>query len=79
MTPMTILVDEAPRCVVRPTDAKALNRFLRNARPYLLRAAPEGKLSFRAADAQEAARWRDAFELHRAAGCDEEEFFGVPL
>ena len=30
MVPTTILIDEAPRCVVRPNDTKDLNRFLRN-------------------------------------------------
>lgn len=77
--PMTILVDEVPRCVVRPTDTKALNRFIRNARLYLLAGLSEGKVSFRAADARETARWRDGFDLHNIAGGAEEEFFGVPL
>ena len=27
MLPTTILVDDTPRCVVRPNDTKALNRF----------------------------------------------------
>ena len=30
MVPMTILVDDAPKCVVRPNDMKGLQRFLRN-------------------------------------------------
>ena len=30
MLPQTILVDEVPRCVVRPTDKKDLDRFIRN-------------------------------------------------
>ena len=30
MLPTTILIDQVPRCVVRPTDAKALQRFIRN-------------------------------------------------
>lgn len=79
MMPTTILVDETPRCVVRPTDTKALNRFMRNARSYLLAGVADGKVTTRAADAREAARWQDAFSLHNAAGCAEEEFFGVPL
>lgn len=79
MMPMTVLVDEAPRCVVRPTDMKALNRFVRNAKTYLLRELPDGKITFRAADDQETVKWWDAFNLHNAAGCAEEEFFGVPL
>jgi hypothetical protein len=36
MLPMTILVDEVPRCVVRPTDKKDLDRFIRNAKKFLL-------------------------------------------
>jgi len=30
MLPTTILIDETPRCVVRPTDMKDLTRFIRN-------------------------------------------------
>jgi hypothetical protein len=36
MLPTTILVDEAPRCVVRPNDVKDLNRFIRNGKTFLL-------------------------------------------
>jgi hypothetical protein len=36
MLPTTILIDDAPRCVVRPTDAKDLNRFIRIGRSFLL-------------------------------------------
>jgi len=79
MLPTTILIDETPRCIVRPTDRKALNRFLRNGKPYLLAQHPEGAISHREATEGELARWQDAFALHRAGGADEEEFFGVPL
>lgn len=79
MLPTTILVDNAPRCVVRPTDMKALNRFLRNARPYLLAGNEVGTITHRGADEGETATWRDAFALHRAWGGDEDAFFGVPL
>lgn len=79
MLPTTILIDENPRCVVRPTDRKALNRFLRNGKVYLLADSPDGMISHRAATEPELARWNDAFALHRAGGGDEEEFFGVPL
>ncbi len=79
MMPITILVDEAPRCVVRPNDAKALNRFLRNARRFLLGDKADGAISHRPAEAGELARWRDALALHEACGGSEDEYFGVPL
>jgi hypothetical protein len=79
MLPTTILVDEAPRCVVRPTDHKALNRFIKNGKSYLLAEKPEGKITHRNADEIETTKWHSAFALHRAWGGDEEAFFGVPL
>jgi hypothetical protein len=79
MTPMTILIDDVPRCVVRPTDQKALNRFLRNGRAYLLAGRPDGTVSHREADAAELDKWRDALALHKTCGGDDEEFSGVPL
>ncbi|MDY6956880.1 MAG: hypothetical protein SVO96_08420 [Pseudomonadota bacterium] len=79
MLPTTILVDESPRCVVRPNDTKALNRFIRNGRPFLLGDNTGGAISHRLADAPELARWRDALALHEACGGSEDEFFGVPL
>jgi hypothetical protein len=79
MPPTTILVDERPRCVVRPTDAKDLNRFLRNARAYLLAAAPEGRITHRPAEPEEIGRWREGLALHRAWGGAEDDFFGLPL
>lgn len=79
MLPTTILIDETPRCIVRPTDRKALNRFLRNGKPYLLAEKADGTVSHREATETEMARWQDAFALHRAGGGEEEEFFGVPL
>jgi len=79
MLPTTILVDEMPRCVVRPNDAKDLNRFLRNAKPYLLAENPDGKIAHRNADEIELSKWRNALALHRAWGGNDEEFFGIPL
>jgi hypothetical protein len=79
MPPTTIMINERPRCVVRPTDNKALLRFLKNGRAYLLAENPEGKITHRNADEAEAAKWRSAFDLHKAWGGDEEAFFGVPL
>lgn len=79
MMPTTILIDEAPRCVVRPVDTKDLQRFLRNAKAYLLAERPEGKITHRSADEAELARWRNALALHKAWGGADEEFFGVPL
>ncbi len=79
MLPTTVLVDEAPRCVVRPNDAKALNRFIRNGQPFLLAGRLDGAISHRPADAAETAKWRDALALHEACGGAEDEYFGVPL
>jgi hypothetical protein len=79
MLPTTILIDEAPRCVVRPTDIKDLNRFIRNGKTYLLADNPSGKITHRNADEAELARWRNALALHKAWGGADEDFFGVPL
>ncbi|MFG1400105.1 hypothetical protein [Roseixanthobacter pseudopolyaromaticivorans] len=79
MMPTTILIDEAPRCVVRPVDTKDLQRFLRNGKVYLLAERPDGKITHRSADEAELARWRNALALHKAWGGADEEFFGVPL
>jgi len=79
MLPTTILIDERPRCVVRPTDTKDLNRFLRNGKTFLLGEKAMGKITHRTATEAEQFRWREAFALHRAWGGDEEAFFGVPL
>jgi hypothetical protein len=79
MLPTTILIDEAPRCVVRPTDTKALNRFIRNGKSYLLAEKPDGKISHRNANEAESMKWQNALALHRAWGGDDEEFFGTPL
>lgn len=79
MLPTTILVDEAPRCVVRPTDAKALGRLIRNGKAFLLGGSADGAISHRPADAGELAKWRAALALHEACGGSEEEYFGVPL
>jgi hypothetical protein len=79
MLPTTILIDEAPRCVVRPNDTKALKRFLRNAKDYLLAERPEGKITHRDATADESQKYRDGLALHKACGGNDEEFFGTPL
>ncbi|MEP9356687.1 hypothetical protein ABLE93_24430 [Xanthobacter sp. KR7-65] len=79
MLPTTILIDEAPRCVVRPNDTKALTRFLRNAKAYLLAENPDGKITHRNASEDEVARWRNGLALHQAWGGSDEDFFGIPL
>ncbi len=79
MPPTTILIDDAPCFVVRPTDQKALARFLRNRRAFLLAEAPEARLGHRPADEAEVARWRAGLALHLAWGGEEENFFGLPL
>jgi hypothetical protein len=79
MLPTTILIDEVPRCVVRPTDTKDLNRFIRNGKTYLLAENADGKITHRNADDAEVVRWRDALALHKAWGGAEEDFFGTPL
>ena len=79
MLPTTILIDEAPRCVVRPTDSKDLSRFIRSGRSYLLAERPDGRISYRSASESESARWQSALALHMAWGGADEEFFGTPL
>lgn len=79
MLPTTILIDETPRCVVRPNDTKDLNRFIRNGKTFLLADRPEGKITHRNASETETTKWQNALALHRAWGGDEENFFGVPL
>lgn len=82
MRPITILVDETPRCVVRPVDRKDLFRFTRNARSYLVAGNAEGagaRIEHREAEAGELARWQEGLALHLAWGGEEEGYFGVPL
>jgi hypothetical protein len=79
MLPTTILIDETPRCVVRPTDMKDLNRFMRNGRQYLLADNPDGKIAHRHANETETAKWQNALALHKAWGGADEEYFGTPL
>ena len=79
MLPTTILIDDAPRCVVRPTDTKDLNRFIRNGKTYLLADNPGGKIAHRNANEVEVVKWRNALALHTAWGGAEEEYFGTPL
>ena len=79
MLPTTIVIDDKPRCVVRPNDMKDLRRFLRNGKAYPLADNPTGAIGFRGASDDEARKWRDALSLHKAWRGAEEEFFGVPL
>ncbi len=79
MLPTTILVDDVPRCVVRPTDTKDLNRFIRNGKTFLLDETPDGRITHRIANESELGRWQDGFALHKAWGGSDEEFFGLPL
>jgi hypothetical protein len=79
MLPTTILIDEAPRCVVRPTDTKDLNRFIRNGKSFLLAEKPDGKITHRSADDSELAKWKNGLALHKAWGGADEDFFGIPL
>jgi len=79
MLPTTILIDDTPRCVVRPNDTKDLHRFIRNGKTFLLAEKPDGKITHRNADETEAVRWKTALALHRAWGGDDENFFGIPL
>lgn len=79
MLPTTILINETPKFVVRPADLKALIRFLRNGKDFLLAENPDGRISHRPADEAEAAKWRKAMGLHSAWCGSDEDFFGVPL
>jgi len=79
MLPTTILVDEAPRCVVRPNDVKDLNRFIRNEKTFLLAENLAGKITHRNADETEMAKWKNGLALHKAWGGADEDFFGIPL
>ena len=79
MLPTTILIDEAPRCVVRPNDVKDLNRFIRNGKTFLLAENLAGKITHRNADETEMAKWKNGLALHKAWGGADEDFFGIPL
>jgi hypothetical protein len=79
MPPTTILINEAARCVVRPTDNKDLVRFIRNGKSFLLAETPDGKITHRNATETESEKWRMALALHKAWGGSDEDFFGVPL
>ena len=79
MLPTTILIDDTPRCVVRPTDNKDLLRFLRNGKNFLLAEKPDGKISHRLANDVESCKWQSGLALHKAWGGADEEFFGLPL
>jgi hypothetical protein len=79
MLPTTILIDEAPRCVVRPNDMKDLKRFLRNAKGFLLAERPDGKITHRNASEEESQKYKAALALHKACGGEDENFYGTPL
>jgi hypothetical protein len=79
MLPQVVLVDSVPRCVIRPTDQKSLDRFVRNGKKWLLAGNADAKCTYRPADDAETAIWKDAFALHKVSGADEESFFGIPL
>ncbi|HYP57446.1 MAG TPA: hypothetical protein VEQ35_04085 [Beijerinckia sp.] len=79
MLPTIIMVDGVPRCVIRPTDKKDLDRFIRNAKKYLLADNEEGKVTHRPADDDESAKWREGAALHKAWGGAEENYIGLPI
>ncbi len=80
MVPMTILVDEAPKCVVRPNDMKALLRFLRNGKAWLLADDARRRAGLPRGRRKGTTRsGATPIDLHRAWGGDEDDFFGVPL
>jgi hypothetical protein len=79
MLPQVVLVDGNPKCVIRPTDKKDLDRFVRNGKKWLQAGNEEAKCTYRAADDAETAIWKDAFALHKAWGGADETFFGIPL
>ena len=79
MLPTTILVGQRPRCIIRPTDMKDLQRFLRNAKVYLHAGGGTGDIGHREPELAEAAKWHDALALHRICGGEDDAFFGVPL
>jgi hypothetical protein len=79
MLPTIIMVDGVPRCVIRPTDKKDLDRFIRNAKKYLLAGKEEGKVTHRPADDAESAKWKEGFDLHKAWGGADDTFIGLPI
>jgi len=79
LLPTTILIDGAPKCVVRANDMKGLLRFIRNGKAFLLAEKPDADVSHRMADEAEVKIWNEAMALHKAWGGDDEDFFGVPF
>lgn len=76
----TILVDNAPRIVVRPIDRKDLQRFLRNGNDFLSASATHPvEITYRDATGEEVSLWQFARELHLVWGGDEDQFFGIPI
>jgi len=79
MLPQVVMVDGVPKCVIRPTDKKDLDRFVRNGKKWLQAGNEDAKCTYRGADDAETAIWKDAFALHKAWGGADETFFGIPL
>jgi hypothetical protein len=79
MLPTMILVDGAPRCVIRPNDKKDLDRFVRNAKKYLLAGNEEAKVTHRPADDAESAKWKEGLDLHKAWGGADDTYIGLPI
>jgi len=79
MLPQVVMVDGVPNCVIRPTDKKDLDRFVRNAKKWLQAGNEDAKCTYRNADDAETAMWKHAFGLHKAWGGADETFFGIPI
>ncbi|WP_034991074.1 hypothetical protein [Beijerinckia mobilis] len=79
MLPTIIMVDNVPRCVVRPTDKKDLDRFIRNAKKYLIGENEDAKVTHRPADEAESAQWYEGAALNKAWGGQEDNYFGLPI
>jgi hypothetical protein len=79
MLPTIVMVDGVPRCVIRPTDKKDLDRFIRNAKKYLQAGNEESKVTHRPADEAETAIWKEGFALHKAWGGADDTYFGLPI
>ncbi len=76
----TILVNKAPRVVIRPIDRKDLLRFLRNGNAFLTANATHPvEITYRDSTDSEVSLWETARELHRVWGGDDDQFFGLPL
>ncbi len=80
MLPQVVLVDGVPKCVIRPTDKKDLDRFVRNGKKWLQAGNEEAKCTYRAAR-----RCRDRHMEETPSRCirpgaaADETFFGIPM